>query len=151
MARFLLLAKSTGKSGRVRGDPVGVYKRSHVFAAMTDKVRFLAEGNKEEDWTNTFMIIDCDGISLREGRRMLEVYKRTPNIFEPEAQAKDDADKFVILGRHRWCFDIDNLGNQSEKDELIRESKLTCTRETFNSYIIDRTDANEKLVPSRQL
>jgi len=146
MPRFLFLAKPTVKSGRIKGDPVGVFKDSHIFGEREDKSVWLANGNQESDWPGTFCIVDVAGVSLKKAQRIMEIHKRQPNIFEPEFQFKDDADKFVRLGRHRWNFDIDGRLLPQEKDELEITGKIRITKQNLNSTTMDRSGLDDNLV-----
>ena len=146
MARFLLLAKPTGRSSRMKGDPIGVFEDDHVFSYGEDKALWLANGNLESEWTNTFCILDVPGVTLEEAQRMMEVYKRSAVEGDEEFDNPDDADKFVILGRHRWCFDLDTNGTVEEKQDMTDNAILSVTESKLNAYTVDRSGLDDVLV-----
>jgi len=146
MARFILLARPTGRTGRIKGDPCGVFPDSHIFGEREDKTVWIANGNDEADWSNTFYVLDVPTVTLEDGRRMMQQHKRPAIPGDLEFLAKDDADKFVILGRHRWNFDIDSLLPAAARENMASIGKISITKSTLNRFTVDRSGLDDKLI-----
>ena len=143
MARFLLLARPTGRSGRVRGDPVGYFEDGTVFPYGNDKSVWLASGRSEADWPNTFMILDVPGVSVEEASRMMEEHKRPAVEGDPMFGVGDPEDRYVTLGRHRWNFDIDGRLPQQAIDNMNSNGRAGIARAILNSLVIDRSGLDD--------
>jgi len=146
MARFLLLARSTGRSARVKGDPVAVFDDSHIFGEREDKSIWLANGNAETAWPGIFFVLDVLGITLEEAKRMIQVHKRAATAGDDEFDAPDAADRFVILGRHRWNFDIGGKLTVKERRDITNKGILRLTKKKLNSYTVDRSGLGDSLI-----
>lgn len=146
MARFLLLARSTGKSGRIKGDPVAIVDNSHVFSEGEDKELWLLNGHLEADWPGTFIIVDVPELSLVEAKRMDQIHDRPAIAGDPEFDDPDEANRFVILGRHRWNLNIDGLLPAAARNNMNNNAKAQITKNALNNHTIDRSGLDDVLV-----
>lgn len=142
MARLLLLATSTGKTGRVEGDPVFVGDDSHVFGEREDKRVWIANGNAEGDWPGIFYVIDIPGMPVEVARRIYDTWKRPATILDPEFEAPDEADRYVVLGRHRWQLGVADKIPGAARSKLRRDGfiEFPYVVDVINSYMRDRSE-----------
>jgi len=141
MARFILLAKATGQSGRVEGDSCGVFPNNYVFGEREDKSVWIANGNDPNDWPGTFLIVTVLGIGWRSARRFKQPHRRRAHVLDPEFQAPDADDRFVRIGRNRWRFRLNNLPIPKRRE--LRENgviTLIYDKAVLNNVIIDKAN-----------
>jgi hypothetical protein len=148
MARLLMLAIDIAQNGRQEGDPVGVFEDSHVFGEREDKRVWLANGNPAGAWPGTFYVIDVTGMPVAVARRIYDKWKRAAVPGEPEFDAQDQEDRFVILGRHRWQLGVADKLPGGARQALRRDGFLVFGYDipTINGYMTDRS-ALDTFVP----
>ncbi len=150
MASFLLLAKELTNAGRFEGDPVSIKDDGDTvttasgtwyWSAEEDIRRWVAEGNTENQFPDLFYTIDIVGMTRATALRITEQWKRAATVVDPELAAPDEADRFIMLGPHRWQFGVaDKLpGRLRAKLRKDRFLDMPFDIPTINSYVTDRT------------
>lgn len=140
MASFLFLAKELSNAGRFEGDPVSIKNDSWQWSAEEDIDRWVAEGNAKGDFPDLFYVIDIVGMPLDTALRMTQQWVRAAVPGDPEYDAPDEEDRYVLLGPHRWQLGVADKLPGNLKGKLRKDRKLNIPYDipTINNYVTDR-------------
>ena len=147
MAQIVTLAKSVGAAGaKAEGDPIAVYPDGFTAGSNEDIRVWVAQGNDEADFPDTFYMIDVPGMSHETGLRLLGPWVRAAVPGDPEYEAPDEADRYVRLGRFRWQLGVADklpgpIKTALRKDRFfVIEPYDQTAIDAINSYVIDRAE-----------